>query len=277
MTLAMKASSRQSLAAARNALEKKLTSADIAATTARELLAMVVVFDSNISLSRALTDRSRTVADKSELIKRVFANSVSEVTLSFANELIALRWSSPSDLVSAIERLGIETDAAAAEKNNSLDRLEEELFAFTQTVRKSPELRATLNDRARTGARKSDLIASLLKGKSHEGTVRLIGALVDHPRGRNIDAVMADLADAIAARKNRTIAHVKSAVALTPEHVERIAKSLSAQIGTQVRVNVEIDSTVVGGLSIRFGDEVIDGSIATRIGSAQRLLAERTA
>ena len=277
MTLAMKASSRQSLAAARNALEMKLTSAEIAATTSRDLLAMVVVFDSNISLSRALTDRSRSVADKSELIKRVFANSVSEVTLSFAHELIALRWSSPSDLVSAIERLGIETDAAAAEKSNSLDRLEEELFSFTQTVRKSPELRATLNDRARTGARKSDLIASLLKGKSLEATVRLIGALVDHPRGRNVDSVMADLADAIAARKSRTIAHVKSAVVLTQDQVDRIAQSLSAQIGTQVRVNVEIDATVVGGLNIRFGDEVIDGSIATRIGSAQRLLAERTA
>ena len=277
MTLAMKASSRQSLAAARNALEKKLTSAEIAATTSRDLLAMVVVFDSNISLSRALTDRSRNVADKSELIKRVFANSVSEVTLSFALELIALRWSSPSDLVSAIERLGIETDAAAAEKSNSLDRLEEELFSFTQTVRKSPELRATLNDRARTGARKSDLISSLLKGKSLEATVRLIGALVDHPRGRNVDSVMADLADAIAARKSRTIAHVKSAVVLTQDQVDRIAQSLSAQIGTQVRVNVEIDATVVGGLNIRFGDEVIDGSIATRIGSAQRLLAERTA
>ena len=277
MTLAMKATSRQSLSAARNALEKKLTSAEIAATAARELLAMVVVFDSNISLSRALTDRSRNVADKSELIKRVFANSISEVTLSFANELIALRWSSPSDLVSAIERLGIETEAAAAEKSNSLDRLEEELFSFTQTVRKSPELRATLNDRARTGARKSDLIASLLKGKSLEATVRLIGALVDHPRGRNVDSVMADLADAIAARKSRTIAHVKSAVVLTQDQVDRIAQSLSAQIGTQVRVNVEIDATVVGGLNIRFGDEVIDGSIATRIGSAQRLLAERTA
>mgnify|MGYP003332068425 FL=1 len=277
MTLAMKATSRQSLSAARNALEKKLTSAEIAATAARELLAMVVVFDSNISLSRALTDRSRNVADKSELIKRVFANSISEVTLSFANELIALRWSSPSDLVSAIERLGIETDAAAAEKSNSLDRLEEELFSFTQTVRKSPELRATLNNRELIGARKSALIASLLKGKSHDVTVRLIGALVDHPRGRNIDSVLIDLADAIAARKSRAIAHVKSAVVLTPEQVSRITKSLSSQIGTQVRVNVEIDTNVVGGLSIRFGDEVIDGSIATRIGRAQRLLAERTA
>ena len=277
MTLAMKATSRQSLSAARNALEKKLTSAEIAATAARELLAMVVVFDSNISLSRALTDRSRNVADKSELIKRVFANSISEVTLSFANELIALRWSSPSDLVSAIERLGIETEAAAAEKSNSLDRLEEELFSFTQTVRKSPELRATLNNRELIGARKSALITSLLKGKSHDVTVRLIGALVDHPRGRNIDSVLIDLADAIAARKSRAIAHVKSAVVLTPEQVSRITKSLSSQIGTQVRVNVEIDTNVVGGLSIRFGDEVIDGSIATRIGSAQRLLAERTA
>ena len=277
MTLAMKATSRQSLSAARNALEKKLTSAEIAATVARELLAMVVVFDSNISLSRALTDRSRNVADKSELIKRVFANSISEVTLSFANELIALRWSSPSDLVSAIERLGIETEAAAAEKSNSLDRLEEELFSFTQTVRKSPELRATLNNRELIGARKSALITSLLKGKSHDVTVRLIGALVDHPRGRNIDSVLIDLADAIAARKSRAIAHVKSAVVLTPEQVDRITKSLSSQIGTQVRVNVEIDTNVVGGLSIRFGDEVIDGSIATRIGSAQRLLAERTA
>ena len=70
---------------------------------------------------------------------------------------------------------------------------------------------------------------------------------------------------------------MKSAVVLTQDQVDRIAQSLSAQIGTQVRVNVEIDATVVGGLNIRFGDEVIDGSIATRIGSAQRLLAERTA
>lgn len=277
MTLAMKATSRQSLAAARSALEKKLTSAELAATIARELLGMVTVFDSNTALSRALTDRSRTVADKFELIKRVFASAVSEPTLSFAHELIALRWSSPSDLVTAMERLGIEADAAAAEKSNGLDQLEAELFTFTQTVRKSPQLRTALNDRAHAHARKSDLVNSLLKGKASDVTVRLICALVDHPRGRTIEAVLADLAEAVATRKNRTIAHVKSATALSSQQIERIAQSLSQQIGAQVRVNVEVDPTVVGGLAIRFGDEVIDGSIATRIGSAQRLLAERTA
>ena len=277
MTLAMKATSRQSLAVARGALEKKLTSVDSATVLSRELLAMVVVFDSNSALSRALTDRSRSVADKTELINRVFAKSINEATLSFVHELIALRWSSPSDLVVALERLGIEADAAAAEKDNSLDQLEAELFTFTQTVRKSSELRSVLNDRARSGARKSTVITALLQGKASDNAIRLMSALVDHPRGRTIDALLADLSEAIASRKNRTIAHVKSATALSPAHIDRIAQSLSQQIGTSVRVNVEVDPTVVGGISIRFGDEVIDGSIATRISSAQRLLVERTA
>lgn len=277
MTLAMKATSRQSLAVARGALEKKLSSVDSATVLSRELLAMVVVFDSNSALSRALTDRSRSVADKTELINRVFAKSINEATLSFVHELIALRWSSPSDLVVALERLGIEADAAAAEKDNSLDQLEAELFTFTQTVRKSSELRSVLNDRARSGARKSTVITALLQGKASDNAIRLMSALVDHPRGRTIDALLADLSEAIASRKNRTIAHVKSATVLSPAHIDRIAQSLSQQIGTSVRVNVEVDPTVVGGISIRFGDEVIDGSIATRISSAQRLLVERTA
>ena len=277
MTLAMKATSRQSLAVARGALEKKLSSVDSATVLSRELLAMVVVFDSNSALSRALTDRSRSVADKTELINRVFAKSINEATLSFVHELIALRWSSPSDLVVALERLGIEADAAAAEKDNSLDQLEAELFTFTQTVRKSSELRSVLNDRARSGARKSTVITALLQGKASDNAIRLMSALVDHPRGRTIDALLADLSEAIASRKNRTIAHVKSATVLSPAHIDRIAQSLSQQIGASVRVNVEVDPTVVGGISIRFGDEVIDGSIATRISSAQRLLVERTA
>lgn len=277
MTLAMKATSRQSLAVARGALEKKLSSVDSATVLSRELLAMVVVFDSNSALSRALTDRSRSVADKTELINRVFAKSINEATLSFVHELIALRWSSPSDLVVALERLGIEAEAAAAEKDNSLDQLEAELFTFTQTVRKSSELRSVLNDRARSGARKSTVITALLQGKASDNAIRLMSALVDHPRGRTIDALLADLSEAIASRKNRTIAHVKSATVLSPAHIDRIAQSLSQQIGTSVRVNVEVDPTVVGGISIRFGDEVIDGSIATRISSAQRLLVERTA
>jgi len=280
MTLAMKGASRQSLAAARALLEKKISSLESAGISkvSTDLLSMVAVFDSNIALSRALTDPSRKTEDKSELVKRVFENGVSETTFAFVKELIALRWSYASDLVRAIERLGVETEAAAAEKDGALDRLESELFAFTQTIQDSSELRAVLADRTvQSTAKKSALIRTLLNGKATESTIRLIGAIVDQPRGRNVEAGMRDLTEAVAARKNRTIVHVKSAIALSKEQIDRITKSLSAQIGATVRLNVEIDSKILGGLSVRFGDELIDGSIATRIIGAERTLSGQSA
>ncbi len=280
MTLAMKGTSRQSLAAARAFLEKKISSLESAGISkvSTDLLSMVAVFDSNIALSRALTDPSRKTEDKSELVKRVFEKGVSEPTFAFVKELIALRWSYASDLVRAIERLGVETEAAAAEKDGALDRLESELFAFTQTIQNSSELRTVLADRTvQSTAKKSALIRTLLNGKATESTIRLIGAMVDQPRGRNIEAGMRDLAEAVAARKNRTIVHVKSAIALSKEQIDRITKSLSAQIGATVRLNVEIDPNILGGLSVRFGDELIDGSIATRIIGAERTLSGQSA
>jgi|Laugresbdmm110sn_1035088.scaffolds.fasta_scaffold09344_4 F-type H+-transporting ATPase subunit delta len=280
MTLAMKGASRQSLAAARALLEKKISSLESAGISkvSTDLLSMVAVFDSNIALSRALTDPSRKTEDKSELVKRVFETGVSETTFAFVKELIALRWSYASDLVRAIERLGVETEAAAAEKDGALDRLESELFAFTQTIQDSSELRAVLADRTvQSTAKKSALIRTLLNGKATESTIRLIGAMVDQPRGRNVEAGMRDLTEAVAARKNRTIVHVKSAIALSKEQIDRITKSLSAQIGATVRLNVEIDSKILGGLSVRFGDELIDGSIATRIIGAERTLSGQSA
>ncbi|NQW65375.1 MAG: F0F1 ATP synthase subunit delta [Actinobacteria bacterium] len=280
MTLAMKGASRQSLAGARALLEKKISSLESAGISkvSTDLLSMVAVFDSNIALSRALTDPSRKTEDKSELVKRVFENGVSETTFAFVKELIALRWSYASDLVRAIERLGVETEAAAAEKDGALDRLESELFAFTQTIQDSSELRAVLADRTvQSTAKKSALIRTLLNGKATESTIRLIGAMVDQPRGRNVEAGMRDLTEAVAARKNRTIVHVKSAIVLSKEQIDRITKSLSAQIGATVRLNVEIDSKILGGLSVRFGDELIDGSIATRIIGAERTLSGQSA
>lgn len=280
MTLAMKGTSRQSLAAARTALEKKISNLDSASISkvSTDLLSMVAVFDSNIALSRALTDPSHKNENKSELVKQVFEKGVSEPTFTFVKELIALRWSDASDLVRAIERLGVETEAAAAEKDGALDQLEAELFAFTQTIQNSSELRTVLADRTmQSSAKKSALIRTLLSGKASESTIRLIGSMVDQPRGRNVEAGMRDLADAVAARKNRTIVHVKSAIALSKEQIERITKSLSAQIGATVRLNVEIDPNILGGLSVRFGDELIDGSIATRIIGAERTLSGQSA
>jgi F-type H+-transporting ATPase subunit delta len=105
----------------------------------------------------------------------------------------------------------------------------------------------------------------------------LISQLIDNPRGRNIESCFRDIAEAVSSRRNRSIVHVASATALNGDQIARLTKALEKEIGRKVQVNVAVDQSVIGGLSIRFGDELIDGTVASRLGNASRSLASKNA
>jgi len=279
MTLALKGSSRLSLVATRAQLEKLISSGDasVAAEVSADLLAIVTVLDSSIALRRALTDFARDAASKVELSKTVFAKIQSGGAFTLLATMVGLRWSSPKDLGDVLELLAVEAQSVAVEKASQLDQLESELFAFAQIVIKSPELRAAFALRSTTEVKKSDLVRSLLSGKALEASIDLISFLVDHPRGRNLENGLEEFADIISARKARLIAHVVSATALTQDQTTRLTNSLTKMMGHEIRVNVSIEKEVVGGLSIRIADELIDGTLIARLAQADRLLAGKSA
>lgn len=279
MTLSLKGSSRLSLVATRAQLEKLISSSDasVASKVSADLLAIVTVLDSSIALRRALTDYARDAASKVELSKTVFSGVQSENAFALLSTMVGLRWSSPRDLGDVIELLGVEAASVAVEKASQLDQLESELFAFDQIVAKNPELRATFALRSTSEVKKSDLVSALLSGKALQASIDLISFLVDHPRGRNLESGLNEFADVISARKARLIAHVVSANPLTSEQTTRLTSALTKMMGHEIRVNVSVEKEVVGGLSIRIADELIDGTLIARLAQADRLLAGKSA
>jgi len=279
MTLSLKGSSRLSLVATRAQLEKLISSSDasVASKVSADLLAIVTVLDSSIALRRALTDYARDGASKVELSKTVFSGLQSENAFALLSTMVGLRWSSPRDLGDVIELLGVEAASVAVEKASQLDQLESELFAFAQIVAKNPELRATFALRSTSEVKKSDLVSALLSGKALQASIDLISFLVDHPRGRNLESGLNEFADVISARKARLIAHVVSANPLTSEQTTRLTSALTKMMGHEIRVNVSVEKEVVGGLSIRIADELIDGTLIARLAQADRLLAGKSA
>ena len=279
MTLSLKGSSRLSLVATRVQLEKLISSSDpsVASKVSADLLAIVTVLDSSIALRRALTDYARDAASKVELSKTVFSGVQSENAFTLLSTMVGLRWSSPRDLGDVIELLGVEAATVGVEKASQLDQLESELFAFAQIVAKNPELRATFALRSTSEVKKSDLVSALLSGKALQASIDLISFLVDHPRGRNLESGLSEFADVISARKARLIAHVVSANPLTSEQTTRLTSALTKMMGHEIRVNVSVEKEVVGGLSIRIADELIDGTLIARLAQADRLLAGKSA
>ena len=134
-------------------------------------------------------------------------------------------------------------------------------------------MRSTLANRTTTtGVLKSKLIVDLLSNKTAPATLALISVLVDHPRGRNLESGLTHFAQAASERRNQVIAHVKSATVMSDAQVSRLNAALAKQIGRNVRINVEVDKSVVGGISIRFADELIDGTVVSRLAEAGRRL-----
>jgi F-type H+-transporting ATPase subunit delta len=263
--------SRQSLVAARASLDAAIKGIDASTASAlsAELFFIADVLDTNIAVRRALTDTSRDDKSKESLITEIFASKLGAQSLGILKVISAMRWSGAKDLVQVTEQLAIEAEASAANIAGELDRVEDEIFTASGVIAGSSELRRALLSDAKDA--KAVLVNDILKGASGS-TVKLVSQLVNSWRGRSVEAAFADYAHSLAARRNRVIALVKTATPMTVAQQDRLSTALNKQVGQPVRINIEIDTHVVGGVSIRFADELVDGTVSNRLAGAARAL-----
>jgi len=273
MRIHLGGSSRQSLVAARAKLDAavKGATADSAAKLSSELFLAAEVLASNVPLRRAFADMSRDASSKGTLVKDLFGKTLGSAALTVLTDVATLRWSAGGDVVYVLEQLAIEAEGTAANINGELDRVEDELFEISRVIAENFELRKALVGPGSTSA-KSTLVSDVLGKKASESTVRLAAALVTSLRGRSIEAGFADYLSALANRRNRLIANVRVAVAITDTQKVRLAQAIEKQVGQPIRVNIQVDTTIIGGVSVKFADELVDGSISNRLAGAGRAL-----
>ncbi len=268
-------SSRQGLLALRGALDGQLKGASSAECTAlsADLLKALAAIASSVGLRRALTDPARDHDSKLVLINDLFGKEINAKALALLGTAAASRWSSSGEIADALEQIAVEAEATAANLDGAIDRVEDELFTFSRLLVAHNDLRLALNDRADSADRKRSLVESIFAGKVSPSTLRLIEAVIAGLRGRSIEATLSAYAHAVSARRNQLVAVVRTAVALTPAQEQKLAASLTKQVGQPVHINSEIDPSVLGGIEVRFADEIIDGTISNRLAEASRALA----
>lgn len=270
----MQGASRGSFAAARERLDALLSGAG-AETVAlgEELFGASALLDREISLRRALSDPASSGDRRAALVRDLLAGQLGAPALEVLGETVSARWSRARDLVDAVELLAVQATLAAAEQDGELDDVEDELFRFGRIVAGDAALRGTLVDRTIPAERRADLVRSLLADRVKPVTLRLVTQIVAAPRGRSLEQGLEEYAAQAAARRQRVVGVVRTAVALTDEQKTRLQAALRATYGHDVALNVVVDPAVVGGLSVQVGDELVEGTIASRLDQARKRLA----
>ncbi|MEU0393173.1 F0F1 ATP synthase subunit delta [Streptomyces sp. NPDC006208] len=270
----MNGASREALAAARESLDALTDNTSVdAKKLADELAAVTALLHREVSLRRVLTDPAQAGEAKAQLAGRLFGGQVGGETADLITGMVRSRWSQSRDLVDALEELANIADLTAAQRTGVLDDVEDELFRFGRILGSSTELRSALTDRSAPASAKSELLRSLLGGKADPVTERLVVRLVTQPRGRSLEAGLESLSTLAAARRDRTVAVVTTAVPLTDAQKQRLGAGLARMYGREMHLNLEVDPSVLGGIQVRVGDEVINGTIADRIAEAKRRIA----
>lgn len=240
-------------------------------TVGAEVFAVVAALDTNPVLRRVLSDPATESDAKAGLVRTLFADKIGTGALDVAVAAVRGRWSRARDLADALELAGVQAVLSTADQRGTLDTVADTLFAFSRVVIDDPQLRRTLNDRAASVEGRRDIVSRLLEGQVDDVSLALARQAVAMRKHGYEETLVAFAEDAIS-REGRLQARVVTAYALDADEKQRLAGALARKYGRDVHVDVTVDPSVIGGLSVEIAGERIDSTIQTRLADARRAL-----
>lgn len=238
---------------------------------ADELFGVSSLLGHEPGLRRTLTDQSLAAEAKAGLVRSLFGGKLSEVATGVLADAAGRRWAGPRDLGYALEHAGVVAIVVAAERDGRADTLEDELFWFGRLVDDNPSLRDALADPARSAEDKRGLLHELLASRVTAGALRLAEQALSGSH-RTVSVALSAYQRIAAAQRQRLVALVRVARPLDEAEWRRLEEALARQYSRPVHLNVLVDPGVIGGVRVDIGDDVIDGTIASRLDDARRRL-----
>jgi ATP synthase F0 subunit b/ATP synthase F1 delta subunit len=246
-------------------------------TVSSELVSVAKMLDREIVVTRYLTVPAEDAAPRVRLIERLVSGKVGDPTLEVLRAAVSERWSANSDLVDAIEHVSRQALLEVAEREDQIDEVEDQLFRFSRILDAQPRLAILLGDYAAPADGRIALLRKVLdssSGSVNKIAVALLSQTVELLRGEPAEEAMQFLAEVAVARRGEVVAQVSAAAEPSDTQRTRLAEVLSRIYGHPVTLQLQIDAELLGGLLIAVADEVIDGTLASRLAAAKDQLPD---
>ena len=274
----MRSASRDALAAVVERFDSMSGSlnADQLSALADELAAVTKLLVREPILARHLAEASGEVEAKRQLLQTVLGGKVGPGPLEVLGTAAAVRWSRTADLVDSVEHLARLSLLVRAERENQADEVAEQLFRFGRLLNSEPQLNTLLGDYSRPAQARVSLLRDVL-GKADGGNATagaLLAQTIELLRGERADDAVSDLAQLAVAHRGEVVAEVSAAADLTDAQRTRLGAVLSRIYHHPVSVQLNVDPALLGGLSVAVADEVIDGTLSSRLAAAETKLPD---
>jgi len=277
-TARLRAASRESLAALVAKFDE--VAADLGpdqlSSVADDLASVAKLLTRESVLTRHLADPADDPTPKLGLLETLLEGKVGDTSLEVLKAAVSGRWSSDANLVDAVEHVARLALLVRAEREEVAGDVEEQLFRFSRILDTQPGLATLLSDYSAPTEGRVKLLRDVLDSGSgvNATTVQLLSQTVELLRGERADDAVLDLAELAVARRGEVVAHVSAAADLSDAQRTRLTEVLTRIYGHPVSLQLHINPELLGGLNIAVGDEVIDGTLSSKLAAAETKLPD---
>lgn len=162
-----------------------------------------------------------------------------------------------------------------AEEKNKVDEYLQDLREICDIIDNNKELKAVIEYPQISTKQKKRIFIDIFKGKIDEELLSFLLILIEKGRILYLREKLNQFEQINLEKKNVVIAQVKSVIEMTDEQTSKLKSKLEKMYNKTVIIKHEIDKSIIGGLYVRVGNDVIDGSIKSKLDDMRALMLKR--
>ncbi|MGZ9586320.1 F0F1 ATP synthase subunit delta [Paenibacillus marinisediminis] len=157
-------------------------------------------------------------------------------------------------------------------EQKSVLETEQQLKSVVEAIQSSHELELLLTTPNIDMAGKLDVLNTMFQGHISDHVIELIKLLVERGRVAILNDVLASYVQIAGAALGSVDAVVTSAKPLSESEQQAIAETFGKQLNKKIRISNVINASIIGGIQVRIGDRLYDGSLSSKLARMERSL-----
>ncbi|KZK74880.1 MAG: F0F1 ATP synthase subunit delta [Pelodictyon luteolum] len=166
---------------------------------------------------------------------------------------------------------------SAADEGGFLEEVTAEMDMIGETLAGSRDLVRVLASPLINGDRKTHILEEIFRGRVGDRMMRFLSLIARKKRAGILRGIASEFKVLLDEKNGVVNVDVTSATELSGEQAKELANGLAAYTGKKIRARMALDAELIGGVSVKIGDTILDGSIRHQLQLLRRTLSNEEA
>ncbi|MDD6795555.1 MAG: F0F1 ATP synthase subunit delta [Clostridiaceae bacterium] len=162
-----------------------------------------------------------------------------------------------------------------AEEKGKVDEYLKDLRAICKLIDENNDFKEVIKHPQISTKKKKETFISIFKGNIDDDLLSFLLILIEKDRISFLKEKLKEMEKIHLERENTLVALVKTAVPMLPEEQETLKKKLEDKYDKNIIMTTEVDKKILGGVFVRVGNDVIDGTVKSRLDDLKDIILKK--